>query len=236
MRPLIDPHKRSTCDCLDLAHAGRLLASQACALSRQHIKDTTVRSGFDREIAEYVGDIVRQVKEARLSPTQGLKVLENEQKNLYAQSKVIAAKGVGALAGAFQIAAGVGVCYGSAGWLCPSFGIPLMLHGANNVYENGRDLIQGHSETQGPVRKMYQRAAFFMGKDKTTANIVYGIVDMSMSGYGAGRLMLKPDAWRLFRYVKTDYIRGYEKAGSVSLMLDTVSGFITLDAITGEGQ
>jgi len=83
---------------------------------------------------------------------------------------------------------------------------------------------------------MYQRAAFLMGKDKTTANIVYGVVDMSMSGYGAGRLMLKPDAWRLFRYVKTDYIRGYEKAGSVSLMLDTASGFITLDAITGEGQ
>lgn len=231
MRPLIDPHKRSTCDCLDLAHAGRLLAGQACALSRQHIKDTTVRSGFDREIAEYVGDIVRQVKEARLSPTQGLKVLEDEQKNLFAQSKVIALKGVGALAGAFQIGAGAGICYGSVGWLCPTFGIPLMLHGANNVYENGRDLVRGQSDTQGPVRRAYHSAARFMGAGSFEGDMAYGAVDVGMSVYGAGRLLVRPEAWRLFRYVHSDYVRAYKTSRISTLATDAISGTLTLSSM-----
>jgi len=231
MRPLIEPHKRQHCDCLDVAQAARLLASQACLLSARHVRDTTLRRGFDREMADHVDDVVRQVKAATISPAQGLQVLEEEQRDLLAQSKVIALKGVGALAGAFQVGAGAGICYASAGTLCLTFGVPLMLHGANNVYENGRDLMRGRSGTQGPVRRIYHEAARFMGREDFEADMAYGAADVGLSVYGASRLMVRPEAWRLFRYVRSDYVRGYRQSSATALAVDSISGVVTLKSM-----
>ncbi|MBP5946897.1 MULTISPECIES: DUF4225 domain-containing protein [unclassified Pseudomonas] len=51
-----------------------------------------------------------------------------------------------------------------------------------------------------------------------------------LSVYGAGKLILKPDAWRLFRYVRADYIRGHEGSSKISLLIESVSGAATVDA------
>ncbi|VVO58450.1 hypothetical protein PS898_00661 [Pseudomonas fluorescens] len=110
----------------------------------------------------------------------------------------------------------------------------MMAHGANNVYENGRNLWEGSSDTQGPVRKGYQKVAKIIGGGEFEGNMAYGTVDLGLSVYGAGRLILKPDAWRLFRYVRADYIRGHEGSSKISLLIESVSGAATVDALYRE--
>lgn len=195
-----------------VSQAAAYLTNQACTLSARHIEDGTLRLEFNREVSYYANAIVNDVSHARKSAERGLRELKDEQDSLVNQSWEVTQKGVGVIAGALQFAAGAGICYGSAGLLCLFAGAPLMAHGANNVFENGHDLWNGRSDTEGPVRTAYQHAAEMIGMQASTGNVAYGAVDLGTSIYGISRMVLKPDAWRLFRYVRTDYVRAYQKA------------------------
>lgn len=138
---------------------------------------------------------------------------------------------MGAIAGALQFAAGAGICYGSAGTLCLFAGAPLMAHGANNAYENGRNLWEGRSDIQGPVRRGYLEAAKMVGGGAFEGDMAYGSVDLGLSAYGVGRLILKPDAWRLFRYVRSDYVRGYENSSKAALTFEIISDAATANSM-----
>lgn len=111
-----------------VSSAAGKLGSQASTLGVRHIKDGTLRFQFNREVAYYAKRIVDDVSLGKKSPEQGLLDIENEQRSLLNQSIEIAQKGVGAIAGAFQIAAGAGICYASAGVLCALAGAPMMAH------------------------------------------------------------------------------------------------------------
>lgn len=168
---------------------------------------------FNREMAYYAKCIVDDVAEGKKTPKEALLEMKREQRSLLDQGVELARRGAGAIAGALQIASGAGVCYVSAMTLCAVAGIPLMAHGANNIYENGRNLWDGRSDAEGPVRKSYQEVAKVLGKSVHEGNIAYGAVDVGLSLYGLKRLVLKSDAWRLFRYVRSDYVRAYKTMG-----------------------
>lgn len=102
-----------------------------------------------------------------------------------------------------------------------------MAHGANNAYENGRNLMENRSDTQGPLRKGYQKAAKIMGGSEFGGDMAYGAVDLGLSAYGVSRLVLKPDSWRLFRYVRTDYVRMYERSSKAALSFEVISSAST---------
>lgn len=193
-----------------------------------------LRLQFNREVAYYAKSIVNEVEQGKRTPYEGLQALRNEQSSLLSQSMDIAKKGVGVIAGAFQFAAGAGICYGSAGTLCLFMGAPLMAHGANNVYESGRNLWTGRSDTQGPVRKGYQEAAKMIGGAEITGNMAYGAVDLGLSAYGVFRLVLKPDSWRLFRFVRADYVRGYANTSKKGLSLEVLSDGVTMSTMYHE--
>nr|WP_315445388.1 DUF4225 domain-containing protein [uncultured Pseudomonas sp.] len=231
MSPLKNSCKPGSCDYWMVSNAAANLANQACTLSARHIKDGTLRIQFNREVSYYARGIVNDVAQGKRSPEQGLKAIKDEQNSLLSQSVEIARKGVGAIAGALQFVAGAGICYGSAGALCLFVGAPLMAHGANNTYENGRNLWEGRSDIQGPVRKGYQEAAKLIGGGAFEGNMAYGTVDLGLSVYGLGRLVLKPDAWRLFRYVHSDYVRGYENSSKTALTLEAASDAITIESM-----
>lgn len=216
-----------SCDYWMVSAAAGKLGSQASTLGVRHIKNGTLRLQFNREVAYYAKSIVNDVSQGKKSPEQGLQELKNEQTSLLSQSLEIAQKGVGAIAGAFQIATGAGICYGSAGTLCLFAGAPMMAHGANNLYENGRNLLENRSDTQGPVRRVYQEGTKLLGSGALEGDMAYGAVDLGLSAYGVVRMVLKPDAWRLFRYVNTDYIRSYKTMGSSALILEGVSDGVT---------
>ncbi|MCF5504967.1 DUF4225 domain-containing protein, partial [Pseudomonas syringae] len=207
--------RRDTVGAHDLwrvSQAATFLTGQACTLSARHINDGALRLQFNREVAYYARGIVRDVESGGKSVDEGLKAIKHEQNSLVSQSTEITQKGIGVAAGALQITSGLGICYASAGTLCVVFGLPLIAHGANNVYENGRNIIEGKSDTEGPTRKVYQAASKFVGGSKFEGNMTYGAADLLLSGYGMARMILKPDAWRLFHYTNTDYIRAYKIA------------------------
>lgn len=214
--------------------AASKLGSQASTIGARHISDGTLRLQFTREVTHYANAIVRDVENGVKSISEGLKALAEEQRSLLNQSLDVAQKGVGVVAGAAQIYAGGTLCYASLGTLCVAFGVPLMAHGANNVYENGRNLLEGRSDTEGPVRDLYQSAAKVMGKGEREGSVAYGVADLGMSAYGVSRLVLKPDSWRLFRYVREDYVRAYERMSWTAIAVESASNMATLDGVSDQ--
>ncbi|MCF4996334.1 DUF4225 domain-containing protein [Pseudomonas syringae] len=210
-----------------VSSAAAKLGSQASTLGARHIKDSALRLQFNREVAYYAKSIVNDVAQGKKTPEQGLQDLKNEQSSLLIQSWEVAKKGVGAIAGAMQVLTGGGICYASAGTLCLVAGVPMMAHGANNIYENGRNLLNGRTDTEGPVRKGYQAVSKAIGYEGREGNLAYNSVDLGLSVYGLGRYVLKPDTWRLFRYIRADYVRSYKGMGSGAWGLEIHTDFQT---------
>lgn len=236
MKPENESCMPGSCDYWMVSAAAGKLGSQASTLAVRHIKDGTLRLQFNREVAYYAKSIVNDVAQGKKSPEQGLQDLKNEQNSLLSQSLEVAQKGVGVIAGAFQFAAGAGICYGSAGTLCIFPGSLMMVHGANNMYENGCNLLENRSDTQGPVRKVYQEGAKLFGGGAFEGNMVYGAADLGLSAYGVGRMVLKPDAWRLFRYIRTDYVRAYKATSNSALSFEVLSDGITINSMHQEAK
>ena len=212
----------------EVSQAAGRLTSQACTISARHLQDGMTRSIFNREVAYYARSIVRDVEQGKKTVAEGLIEIKNEQRSLLNQSMEIGQKGIGVVAGALQMATGAGICYASVGTLCLFAGVPLMAHGANNVYEGGQNLMTGQSDASGPVRNAYQAAASALGHGEQEANIAYGAVDIGLSVYSAARHVLKPDAWRLFRYIPTDYIRAYRTMTPTTMSVEAYTDFQTI--------
>lgn len=217
-----------------VSEAASHLAGQACTVSARHIRDGTLRLQFNRDVAYYAQGIVRDVEVGRKSVDEGLKAIEAAQRSFVDQSLEIGKKSVGILAGTLQVTSGVAVCYGSAGTLCLVFGVPLMAHGANNIYENGRNLIEDRSDTQGPTRKAYHALSKLAGGTEFHGNMAYGTVDLGLSLYGMGRLVVKPEAWKLFEYVRADKIRGYEATSAKIVIIERMVDGLTAESMYNE--
>lgn len=214
-----------SCDYWMVSQAAAKLGNQASTIGAKYIKDGTLRLQFNREVSFYAKSIVDDVALGKKSPEQGLMAIKYEQNSLLTQSWEVAKKGAGAIAGAMQIATGAGICYGSAGTLCLVAGIPMMAHGANNIYENGRNLLEARNDTEGPIRRGYQAAAKAVGYGEREGNIAYGATDLGLSAYALGRHVLKPDSWRLFRYIRTDYMRSYKGMGASAMGFEIYTDF-----------
>lgn len=217
MKSLSDSCTPGSCDYWMVSAAASKLGSQASTLGARHIKNGTLRLQFNREVAYYAKGIVDDVSRGNMTPEQGLKALNDEQNSLLSQSWEVVKKGAGAIAGAMQVATGTGICYASVGTLCLIAGVPMIAHGTNNIYESVNNLLDDRNDSEGPVRKGYQAAAKAVGYGAKEGNIAYHSLDLGLSAYALGRQVLKPDSWRLFRYVKTDYVRAYQVMGRRSL-------------------
>lgn len=216
-----------------LKQAAVALRNHACTLSMRHIQDGMLRLQFNREVAYYAQGIVRDVESGRKSVTEGIKTLKGEQESLKEQSVRIATQSIGLIAGGLQITGGIGVCVGSFGWACVPAAV-MVGHGLNNVYENGNNLLEGRSDTEGWGRIPYQTVSEYISGDKTGGNIAYGTVDIGLSLFGAYRLTLKKDAWRLFRYVDADYVRAYKNSSTTALGVDALGGTVTTKGMLDE--
>lgn len=234
MGRLSEQKNPSSSDFWEVSHAASRLTNQACTVSARHIDDGILRLQFNREVAYYARSIVNDVEQGRKSPEQGLKEIKREQRNLLDQSREIVAKGAGVIAGVVQVATGAGICYASVGTLCILAGAPLMAHGANNIYENGRNILESRTNTEGPLRKGYQGAAKRFGFGEREGNIAYGSAELVLAAYSAFRLVLKPDAWRLFRYIREDYVRSYKQMGAAAVGFEAYINFLTAKQIHQE--
>ncbi|MDX9663572.1 DUF4225 domain-containing protein [Pseudomonas sp. P5_152] len=228
MKPTNESCMPGSCDYWMVSQAAAKLGIQASTLGARHIKDGTLRLQFNREVSYYARGIVNDVSQGNKSAEQGLKELKDEQNSLLSQARDVALRGASVISGALQFAAGAGICYASVGTLCLFAGAPMMLNGANNTYESGRNLFENRSDTVGPLRTGYRAVSGMLGKGNCEADVAYGMVDLSSSAYGIGRMVLKPDAWRLFRYVNTDYVRGYQQAARGGFIFDRLMDSATV--------
>lgn len=232
MRPDKSQHSLADDEVRALDQAVNLLTNQACTVGIQRLKNLSVRLQFNRDITEYTRGIVQDVNSGKKSTAQGLEAI-NKQRSALIKHTLLdqTLLGVGVAAGGMQVAMGGGICYFSAGTLCLGIGAPLILQGGNNIYENGRNLLSGRSDTQGPIRKVYHSVAKAVGGTEREGNIAYGVVDLAGSVYGAGRLVLKPESWRLFRHVRSDYLYGYQRNTVGGAAIGKVSDVNTLQTL-----
>lgn len=107
----------------------------------------------------------------------------------------------------------------------------IILHGVNNFQESLSNLKSQRNDTDGFLRSRYIETAEFFGFKGDTGRIAFSSVDLLLSGYGLARMVLKPDSWRLYRYLPSDFVRSLKITGAPSLALEAVGDTITVKAI-----
>ncbi len=207
------------------------LTRYACIVSSRHIKDGALRGRFNRDMAYYVRQILEDVRSGRLRTDEGLKKTKKDYAALSLIALDYTKKGAGVVAGGFQIAAGGALCATVAG--C-TLGLPLALHGANNVYENGMNIRTGRNDAVGHVRLMYQKGAMLLGGSVSDGNKAYGLGDIGFSIHGIFRKVVKPGTFKLFRYIESDYVRSYTLMKKRALWFEVFSNYIVLEQIYNE--
>ncbi|WP_241156379.1 DUF4225 domain-containing protein, partial [Pseudomonas viridiflava] len=57
---------------------------------------------------------------------------------------------------------------------------------------------------------------------------------LGLSLYGMGRLVVKPEAWKLFEYVRADKIRGYEATSAKIVIIERMVDGLTAESMYNE--
>jgi hypothetical protein len=73
------------------------------------------------------------------------------------------------------------------------------------------------------MRDGFEGSAEFLGFDRKVGLLAYQLVDLSTSYYGMFKLTLKPDAWRLYRYLAPDFMRQVTTMSRTALAIKGVS-------------
>lgn len=215
------------------------------SVASKYMKWSLAKDKFISEVVTYSNDITSKVNTGEITQDQAMRSLDQEIANLRKQDETLTRKqyrqaivvkpvvnkvskgkngkdvvdvdliiaGVGFVSGGLQFVTGVGVA--SSGASAP-FGGLLIAHGINNIVENGYFLLYRESYT-GPLRFIYEGVGALVGIDKKDADVIYTVVDLSLSINSLLGVRLEEDAVRLYRYVNTDLLWGLKEMG-VKLM------------------
>ncbi len=172
--------------------AAKSVTMHASTLGSLYIKDGVYRSKFIRDVDRWGQCLVNDYNNGKKSKSDVLTAFTKEKKSLTEQGILITKKGVGLVAGVMMVMGSAATCVGSAGSLC-AMSTPVLAHGLNNVYENGKYFYDGDTNATGWVRDFYQKVAisagnFLIGNGeewRRYGDIAYYGVDLSMSVYGA---------------------------------------------------
>ena len=221
----------ASCDIHDVARAASDLVATGCNIGMTHLPDGVTRLRFSSVISSYANEVIQAVDEGLISAWQGVQELRAEHDELLSKARFYLQNGVGVIAGAIQIEAGMGITVipGGVG-IVP--GVLLIGHGANNLAEGVASIYNGPEMpgAQGPIRRGYQ--ALF--NDSYKGNVAYYSTDLILSGYGVFRMVRKPDSVQLFRYDPVSNERAYQQAGVLALFFEGLTDSITLNSIAKE--
>ncbi|NAX47411.1 DUF4225 domain-containing protein [Photobacterium halotolerans] len=227
---------------IDLAVTG--LVCYSYELSQKHFKDPSIQHNFQRQYSQMGLYLIHKYNNGEIEKESLIDKIKEESQNLFEQSSAIAKYGIGLAAGFAQIYGGVGICAGGSaetiGAACYFVGAPLVLHGFNNVYENGASLINlgANNNTVGYLKRGYRAAANLMGYDDSAGDIAYGVVDLTLSAYGLINQVRSYDyivegakQFNLFRALADDYVKGMKSMGPVALGTEIVADLITMKGV-----
>lgn len=234
------------------------LLSAVYAVSAFNIKDGLTRLRFQNEVKNFAQsqlDAIRSASSESLcreylnnlrQETSYLmiqdRMLQTGQAALHATIELVknnnvwgyVIKGVGIVLSGLQIAAGIGVGFSSIATgnvVGAAFGAMLALHGLNSMQENVDNLIRDRDDSQGFLKNGYVATAKFLGFDQKVGEIAYSGMDLTLSAYGMVKLSLKPDAWRLFRYINVDYLRNINLMTRTELAIEVYNNTMTIKSM-----
>lgn len=231
------------------------LYSKATEVSIMHLKDGFTQMAFQDDVKRFIDAQLSTIRSASAeSDCQDcLRNLQEEHKNLSIQDQMLRSgqaalhasvqfiksdkvwhwviNGVGIVLSSLQVVAGLGVIATSAATgnvIGVGFGALLTLHGFNGVMESAVNLKTGKDDATGPLKKGYIAGAEFMGFDQKVGEMAYTSMDLALSVYGMARLVLKPQTYRLFHYLSTDYVRGIKDMSRFDLGVEIYNDSISL--------
>ncbi|WP_017348348.1 DUF4225 domain-containing protein [Pantoea sp. A4] len=223
-----------------------------------HLKNGFTQMAFQDDVKRFIDAQLSTIRSASSEAEcqQCITHLQEEHKNLSIQDQMLRSgqaalhasvqfvksdrvwhwiiNGVGVVLGGLQVIAGVSVIEASLATgmvFGAGFGALLVAHGANSIQESALNLYYGVDNTQGFVKKTYIAGAEFLGFDQKTGELAYSIMDLGLSAYGMGRLIIKPDSWRLFRHLPTDYVRGIKEMSRFDLGVEVYNDSMTIKSI-----
>lgn len=218
----------TSCDIHDVTKAAADLVALGCTIGATHFHDGITQLQFNSMVSSYANKIIKAVDEGLITAWEGVQSITNEYAELSSKAIFYAQNGIGVVAGAMQVEAGVAVTGATGGWGAP-FGGLLIAHGVNNIYEGFGNIYNG-PETPGvlgPVRWIYQDA---LGSEYQ-GDMLYGSVDLLLSGIGIIRLIRKPDSVQLFRRDPINHERAYIQTGKAALFFEALVDYITLNSM-----
>lgn len=235
------------------------LVSVATSLSQFHLKDALLRVRFQDEVREFARLQLHTIRTAASDDQcqECIQNLKQESHNLKIQDRMLRTgkavisssvkfyhdnekvigyviDGIGVVISGFQIVAGAGLLAGAVATgnvVGIVAGSTLILHGAGSAIE-GIDKLRGVPTATNPVRDIYEDSAAFLGFDRKLGLLAYQVVDLTTSYYGIFKLTFKPEAWRLFKYLPTDY---YRKVSTLSKPALAINGATALNKGIGIG-
>ncbi|CNH18607.1 putative inner membrane protein [Yersinia aldovae] len=221
------------------------LIKTAKIVSSRHIKDFFLKARFENEIKQLSDGNLNIIRNAKSDAEcrAAISNIKEECANIERQGTMLSLdrakvyitinmekynneigytiNAIGIVTSALQIAGGYGVVTKAGFMLGKLAGAHLVVSGASSVFENFIRLL-GNEEYVGFMEKGYRVTAKFMGFDPKMGSMAYHFVDMASSLYGVFTLNLKPDMWRLFRYIPNDYYRNFTRMSQSALLLKFV--------------
>ncbi|WP_067702718.1 DUF4225 domain-containing protein [Erwinia sp. ErVv1] len=222
------------------------LYSIANTLSLLHIQDALLRINFKDEIQSF---ITLQLDVIRSASTDNecqacIQNLKQEHEYLTIQDRMLRSghavvsasvqfyhdhekiigyviEGIGVVLGGLQMVAGATLIAGSVATgnvIGVVAGGSLVLNGAGSAIESTEKLL-GRANPTSFMRNAYEDVAEFMGFDKKLGFLAYQAIDFTTSYYGVLKLTLKPESWRLFNYLPSDYYRKVQAMSKPALIL-----------------
>ncbi|MDH0355524.1 DUF4225 domain-containing protein [Morganella sp. GD04133] len=163
-------------------------------------------------------------------------------------------KGLAFVGGVGQVAMGLPLIFapGINGMGGAVFGVALVAHGANNIYESIR-FFTGTENSVGYVRDFYRGTSKVFGGDDLLGDKIYAIVDIGLSLHGLfskfsepnanslisiskfGPLKIKnydsPHTGRIFKAVNADFKMGIQRASKLALSIEIANDFLSFRTI-----
>ncbi|EFH6988905.1 DUF4225 domain-containing protein [Escherichia coli] len=138
-------------------------------------------------------------------------------------------KSIGLIGGVLQMVSG-GLLFvvGSLTVVGSVVGSMLILHGATNIWENGNSLFLGNDNATGPATYIYGKIANSFGYDSSYGKLAFAGIDLVLSATTLFGTKLVPDAWRLFRYIPTDYEVSFRTMSAMQLSAEIFPDAATL--------
>ncbi|WP_454876193.1 DUF4225 domain-containing protein [Pseudomonas farris] len=222
-----------SCDIHDVTKAASDLVALGCSIGATQLYDSFLQLQFSSVVSSYANEIIQAIDEGIISAWQGIQEIRKEYAELSSKALFYAQNGVGIMAGAMQIEAGVSKI-GKTRGAGIVVSAPLITHGFNNIYEGVGNIYNGPGVPGivGPVREFYQErlGSVYNG------NMAYYSMDLHLSINGLLSLARKPNSTQLFNHDPINYEIAYKQMGRLALAFETLVDAITINTMINESN